>query len=306
MTMLQNRRGRQPAARRPRQGHDHARLHEGRDRGIEAPAGAGRFLGRVVRALQAAHAGAGKGRQAPPRARSSWSRWTSTSIRPFPGQMGIQSIPAVIAFVNGQPADGFLGALPESQVTAFIERITKDKIGGEAQGSAEGRRRGARRRRRRRARPSSMPQVLAEDAEQRRRRSPASRAPMSRPARSSRPSRRSRWCRKPSATMPRSRPRAPRSRSPSRRSRSARSASSSRRSPPIRSTIRRASISRSRSTPTGKRAGGGRHLIEIVKRDRKWNDDGARKQLVQFFEAWGPTDEATVAGRKRLSSILFA
>src|SRR5215468_6463043 len=49
----------------------------------------------------------------------------------IPGQMGIQSIPAVIAFVNGQPADGFLGALPENQVTAFIERLTKDKIGGE-------------------------------------------------------------------------------------------------------------------------------------------------------------------------------
>ena len=48
------------------------------------------------------------------------------------------------------------------------------------------------------------------------------------------------------------------------------------------------------------------HLIEIVRRDRKWNDDGARKQLVQFFEAWGPTDEHTVAGRRRLSSILFA
>src|SRR6187431_772497 len=51
----------------------------------------------------------------------------------IPGQMGIQSIPAVIAFVNGQPADGFLGALPESQVTDFIARITKDKLGGEAQ-----------------------------------------------------------------------------------------------------------------------------------------------------------------------------
>ena len=48
------------------------------------------------------------------------------------------------------------------------------------------------------------------------------------------------------------------------------------------------------------------HLIEIVRRDRKWNDDGARKQLVQFFEAWGPTDDHTVAGRRRLSSILFA
>ena len=51
----------------------------------------------------------------------------------IPGQMGIQSIPAVIAFVNGQPADGFMGALPESQVIAFLERLTKDRIGGEAQ-----------------------------------------------------------------------------------------------------------------------------------------------------------------------------
>src|ERR1700719_1462261 len=49
----------------------------------------------------------------------------------IPGQLGIQSIPAVFAFVNGQPVDGFLGALPEAQVTAFIERLTKDRIGGE-------------------------------------------------------------------------------------------------------------------------------------------------------------------------------
>ena len=40
----------------------------------------------------------------------------------------------------------------------------------------------------------------------------------------------------------------------------------------------------------GKREDAVEHLIEIVKRDRKWNDDGARKQLVQFFEAWGATD----------------
>ena len=56
----------------------------------------------------------------------------------------------------------------------------------------------------------------------------------------------------------------------------------------------------------GKREDAVKHLIDIVKRDRKWNDDGARKQLVQFFEAWGATDPATVEGRKRLSSILFS
>src|ERR1700691_5745341 len=42
----------------------------------------------------------------------------------IPGQMGIQSIPAVIAFVNGQPADGFMGVVPESQVTAFVGKLT--------------------------------------------------------------------------------------------------------------------------------------------------------------------------------------
>src|SRR5215207_7083232 len=41
----------------------------------------------------------------------------------IPGQMGIQSIPAVIAFAGGRPADGFMGAVPESQVTAFIDRL---------------------------------------------------------------------------------------------------------------------------------------------------------------------------------------
>src|SRR5712691_4689275 len=55
----------------------------------------------------------------------------------IPGQMCIQSIPAVIAFVNGQPADGFMGALPESQVIAFLERLTKDHIGGEAKDLVE-------------------------------------------------------------------------------------------------------------------------------------------------------------------------
>lgn len=47
-------------------------------------------------------------------------------------------------------------------------------------------------------------------------------------------------------------------------------------------------------------------LLEIVRRDRKWNDDGARVQLLQLFEAFGPTDEATLEGRRQLSLILFS
>ena len=46
--------------------------------------------------------------------------------------------------------------------------------------------------------------------------------------------------------------------------------------------------------------------VAIIKADRKWNDDGARKQLLQFFEAWGPMDEASVAGRRKLSTLLFS
>jgi len=47
-------------------------------------------------------------------------------------------------------------------------------------------------------------------------------------------------------------------------------------------------------------------LLEIVRRDRKWNDEAARVQLLEFFEALGPTDELTVGGRRKLSSILFS
>lgn len=47
-------------------------------------------------------------------------------------------------------------------------------------------------------------------------------------------------------------------------------------------------------------------LIAVIKRDREWNDDGARKQLLQFFESWGVMDPASVYGRRQLSSILFS
>ena len=56
----------------------------------------------------------------------------------------------------------------------------------------------------------------------------------------------------------------------------------------------------------GKRMEAADNLLAIVKADRTWNDDGARAQLVKFFEAWGPTDEATLAARRKLSSVLFS
>jgi putative thioredoxin len=47
-------------------------------------------------------------------------------------------------------------------------------------------------------------------------------------------------------------------------------------------------------------------LLASIRRDRKWNEEAARKQLVQLFDAWGPKDAATLDGRRRLSSILFS
>ena len=47
-------------------------------------------------------------------------------------------------------------------------------------------------------------------------------------------------------------------------------------------------------------------LIEIIGRDRNWNEEAARHQLLKFFEAWGPKDELTQSARRRLSSLLFS
>ena len=48
------------------------------------------------------------------------------------------------------------------------------------------------------------------------------------------------------------------------------------------------------------------HLLELVRRDRKWNDEAGRKQLLQLFDAWGPNEPLVAEGRRRLSSLLFS
>ena len=56
----------------------------------------------------------------------------------------------------------------------------------------------------------------------------------------------------------------------------------------------------------GDREGATDALIEIIRRDRSWNEDAARKQLIQFFDAWGAMDPETVAARRKLSAVLFS
>jgi putative thioredoxin len=222
----------------------------------------------------------------------------------IPQQMGIQSIPAVIAFVNGQPADGFLGALPESQVTAFVERLTKGRVSAEdkdllqAAGAAlaEGNAAGA---------AELFARVLADE--------PTNVAALAGLVRCYVATGAIEQAKQTLAMIPEGK-----------RNEAAVAAASA--------ALELAEQAKSLGPITdleakvaanpldhqaryelalalnakGKRKEAVDHLIEITRRDRKWNDDGARKQLVQLFDAWGATDEATVDGRKRLSSILFA
>jgi putative thioredoxin len=222
----------------------------------------------------------------------------------IPGQMGIQSIPAVIAFVNGQPADGFMGALPESQVMAFLERLTKDRIGGEAKdllkaadtALAEGDSAGA---------AELYAQLLEEDNT-----NVGALAGLAR-------------CYVETGAVEQAKqtlaliPDAKRNEAPVLAAKAALDLAEQAKSVgPIGDLEQKVAGNpldhQARFdlalalNSKGRRQEALDHLISVVKRDRKWNDDGARKQLVQFFDAWGPTDEATIEGRKRLSWILFA
>jgi putative thioredoxin len=222
----------------------------------------------------------------------------------IPGQMGIQSIPAVIAFVNGQPADGFMGALPESQVVAFLERLTKDRIGDEAKdllkaadsALAEGDAAGA---------AELYAQLLAEDA--------ANVPALAGLARSHVETGALDQAKQTLAMIPE----AKHNDAAVAAARAALElAEQAKTLGPVTELEQKVAANpldhQARFdlalalNGKGRRQDALEHLISIVKRDRKWNDDGARKQLVQFFDAWGPTDEATIEGRKRLSSILFA
>jgi putative thioredoxin len=222
----------------------------------------------------------------------------------IPGQMGIQSIPAVIAFSNGQPVDGFMGALPESQVMAFLERITKGAVGAEEKDLlkvadttlAEGNAVGA---------AELYAQILAEDSS-----NVQALAGLAR-------------CYVGTGALDQAKqtlalvPEAKRNDAAVAAARAALEVAEQAKSIGPVADLEQKVLANPLDhqarfdlavalNANGKREDAVKHLMEIVKRDRKWNDDGARKQLVQFFEAWGATDPATVEGRKRLSSLLFS
>ena len=218
-------------------------------------------------------------------------------------QLGVQSIPAVYAFERGQPVDGFMGALPESQIKAFIERLVGPGTGGaddllaeaaelakagDVGGAAE-----------------LYAAVLAEDPENVT--AIAALAKLHVDLKDFEGARRF-------LDM------VPAAKASHADVAAARAA--------LELAEQAASLGdlgelegRIAADPDdhqarfdlalglnarNRREQAADELLAIFKRDRSWNEDAARKQLVQFFEAWGPMDPATLAGRRKLSSLLFS
>ena len=222
----------------------------------------------------------------------------------IPGQLGIQSIPAVIAFKQGQPIDGFMGAQPESQIKVFIERLvgpmgpgeTGELIEAAAAAIAAGD-------------PAGASELYAAVLEI----EPDNLAAIAGLARLHLDNGDIEGAKGILGMGP-----------PDKANDPAITA--------IRAAIELAEQAASLGDTAeleakvaadpkdhqarfdlalalnarDRREEAVDHLVAIIKADRTWNDDGARKQLLQFFEAWGPMDEASVAGRRKLSTLLFS
>lgn len=221
------------------------------------------------------------------------------------GQLGIQSIPAVIAFVNGQPVDGFMGAVPESKVKEFIA-----KIGG----------------------PSDAEAALAEAITAANELVEAGDFVQASEIFSSilhavpdnvdaivglatclLESGDAEKAREILAQLPADKQNAPVVRALEARLALADQvkligdpiALEKRIQADPKDYQARFDLAQVRNAQ-GRREDAANELLFIMKSDREWNEDGARKQLLQFFEAWGNADPATLGARRKLSSLLFS
>jgi len=221
----------------------------------------------------------------------------------IPGQMGVQSIPAVFAFQDGRPVDGFMGALPESRVNDLIARLIGDSAGdtaadleaAEAALSAGD--------------VNSAAQLFGEVLQKDRENAQAL-AGLAK-------------CYIKTGDLGRAEQTlalVPPAKADSAPVASARAALELARKAPAAGDIEalRAKLAADPKDPQarfdlalalnakGDRSGALDELLALVAKNRSWNDDAARKQLLQLFDAWGPADLSTIAGRQRLSSLLFA
>ncbi len=223
------------------------------------------------------------------------------------GQLGIQSIPAVVAFVNGRPADGFMGALPESQVKAFIDKVAGPAgadqaaeiaavleeasgllAGGDIDGAAQ-----------------LFAAILQAD--------PDNTQAIAGLAECMIGANQHQRARELLTQLPEELAKAPEVQALLKRLDQIDEARKLGDPVALEHTLSlnpddheaRLKLAKILNVE-GRREEAAEHLLLIMKRDRTFDDDGARKQLLQFFEVWGPKEPATVMARRKLSSILFS
>jgi len=223
----------------------------------------------------------------------------------YAGQLRVQSIPAVYAFLDGRPVDGFMGALPESQVKAFVDRLAQMAKG--------------------RGGPSAADEVLAMAKEaleagdigsaarafaQVMQAEPENAKAVAGLARCYLMSGDAERAEETLALLPEG------AKDPEIDSVRAALALAAEAPSDLAGYERRlaadAGDHEARLELAKALAAHGRmeaavdHLLAIIERERDWNEGAARKQLLTIFEAAGPGSDVTRSGRKRLSAILFS
>lgn len=225
----------------------------------------------------------------------------------IPGQLGIQSIPAVIAFVDGRPVDGFMGAVPESQVREFVEKLAGppgadqaaeiEAVLTEAEGllAADQVQDAA----------QLYGAVLQADPEN----AKAAAGMMQCLIALGETARASQML----ASLPEEMANEPAIQAVAKKLEQIEEARKLGDPVALEQALAanpddheaRMSLAKILNVQ-GDREAAADHLLTIMRKDRTFDDDGARRQLLQFFEVWGPKDPATISARRRLSSILFS
>jgi putative thioredoxin len=221
-------------------------------------------------------------------------------------QMRIQSIPAVYAFKDGRPVDGFVGALPESQVRQFIQRLGAQGGGNAALAEAMETAKRALQSGDAKSAAALYQQILQRDPANVEATAGLVRALIGR------------------GEFDRARQmldRVPKESAGHAEIAAARAAldlaeagkKAMKESSKLRARLQQNPDDHAArlELATALFGGGEREaaideLLTLYKRDRQWNEEAARKQLVKFFEAMGPTDPLTLSARRRLSSLMFS
>lgn len=228
------------------------------------------------------------------------------------GQLGVQSIPTVFGFVAGRPVDGFMGAVPESEITRFVERLLEAAQRAGVGGPDENEQRIAQ------ALEAGEAALGAGDLERASQiftlvlqHAPDSIKALVGLATVMVESGDIEGAKDTLAMLPED-AKSPEAESLLKTIALAEQAAQLGDAAPLEAQLaadpddhearfKLAMILNGR----GERLAAAQALIAIMERDREWDDDGARKKLLELFEAWGPKDPATLKGRRLLSSLLF-